>query len=100
MPTWRAIAELTGFLNLFNLTPIWQLDGARGFHALSANERWLAVAMCTLAVGLSGVGVLWLVAAVGAYSAFRHTPGPGSTATLVTFAALIAGLTWLARTAG
>ena len=31
---WLAIAELTGFLNLFNLMPVWQLDGARGFHAL------------------------------------------------------------------
>ena len=32
---WLAIAQLTAFLNLFNLIPIWQLDGSRGFHALS-----------------------------------------------------------------
>ena len=28
-PIWLAIAELTGFINLFNLIPVWQLDGAR-----------------------------------------------------------------------
>ena len=42
-PIWLAIAELTGFLNLFNLMPIWQLDGSRGFHALSRQERWMVV---------------------------------------------------------
>src|SRR5678816_4052200 len=41
---WLAIAELTAFLNLFNLIPVWQLDGARGFHALSQSERWMVVA--------------------------------------------------------
>src|SRR5204862_4392071 len=32
---WFAISELTAFVNLFNLTPVWQLDGSRGFHALN-----------------------------------------------------------------
>ena len=26
-PIWLAIAQLAGFINLFNLIPIWQLDG-------------------------------------------------------------------------
>ena len=47
---WLAIAELTGFLNLFNLIPIWQLDGARGFHALSRQERWIVVGVVALAL--------------------------------------------------
>ena len=29
-PIWFAIAQVTGFLNLFNLIPVWQLDGSRG----------------------------------------------------------------------
>src|SRR5262245_14442148 len=37
---WFAIAHLTGFLNLFNLIPVWQLDGSRGFHVLARMERW------------------------------------------------------------
>ena len=35
---WLAIAHLTGFFNLFNLIPVWQLDGSRGFHALVARS--------------------------------------------------------------
>ena len=41
---WLAIAQLTAFLNLFNLTPIWQLDGSRGVHVLARWERWALVA--------------------------------------------------------
>jgi Zn-dependent protease len=33
------VAQLTGFLNRFNLIPVWQLDGSRGFHVLAAAER-------------------------------------------------------------
>ena len=43
-PIWMAIAELTAFINLFNLTPVWQLDGSRGFNAMTRNDRWTAVA--------------------------------------------------------
>ena len=40
---WLAIAELTGFLNLFNLIPVSprQLDGSRGFQVLDRDERWI-----------------------------------------------------------
>ena len=41
-PIWLAIAQLTGFLNLFNLIPVWQLDGSRGLHALAHGTRWIA----------------------------------------------------------
>ena len=49
-PIWQAITELTGFLNLFNLIPIWQLDGSRGFHALSRHERWIVPAAIAAAI--------------------------------------------------
>src|SRR5262245_37248502 len=59
-PIWKALAEITGFLNLFNLIPIWQLDGSRGFHALSRQERWTVVAVIGAALWLTGVRVLWI----------------------------------------
>jgi len=31
---WGAIAHSGALVNLFNLVPVWQLDGARGFRAL------------------------------------------------------------------
>ena len=43
-PIWLAIAELTGFITLFNLTPIWQLDGSREFHALSREDDGFSLA--------------------------------------------------------
>src|SRR5258706_13079612 len=29
---WAALAQTGAWINLFNLIPIWQLDGGRGFH--------------------------------------------------------------------
>jgi Zn-dependent protease len=97
---WLAIAELTAFLNLFNLTPVWQLDGARGFHALSRPERWAIVALIALMLWATGVRMLWIVGAVAVYRAFAGQAGPGHTPTLVTFAILVLALSWLSRAVG
>jgi Zn-dependent protease len=97
-PIWLAITELTGFLNLFNLIPIWQLDGARGFHALSQQERWLVIAVTGVAVWLTGVGVLWIIGAVALFHTLRgSSPGPGHSPTFFTFAGLLLALSWFAR---
>ena len=97
-PIWLAITELTGFLNLFNLIPIWQLDGSRGFHALSRQERWIVIAVIGAAIWLTGVGVLWLVAAVALFRTLNgETAGPGHQPTLLTFAGLVLALSWFAR---
>jgi Zn-dependent protease len=42
-PIWGAIAKLGAGLNLFNLIPIWQLDGAHAFRALSRAGRLAAI---------------------------------------------------------
>src|SRR5262249_45574345 len=47
-----AIAQWSARINLFNLLPIWQLDGSRGFRALSRAQRWVVLAV---------IGVLWLL---------------------------------------
>ena len=96
-PIWSAIAELTGFLNLFNLMPIWQLDGSRGFHALSKEERWVVTGAIAIALWLTGVPVLWLVGAVAVWRAVREDGGPGHAPTLATFVVLVAALSWFAR---
>src|SRR5262249_44637075 len=38
-----AIARAGAWINLFNLLPVWQLDGGRGFRAMSRGQRWLVV---------------------------------------------------------
>jgi Zn-dependent protease len=51
-PIWAALAQLGGLINLFNLIPIWQLDGGRAFRSLNRPQRWLAVA---------GIATAWAV---------------------------------------
>jgi Zn-dependent protease len=41
---WGAIAQSGAMINLFNLIPIWQLDGGRGFRSLTRVQRGLAAA--------------------------------------------------------
>lgn len=94
---WLAIAELTGFLNLFNLMPVWQLDGARGFHVLSRVQRGIVTGTIAAALWLTSVGLLWIVGAAAAYQALRGKPGPGHLPTLLTFAGLVLALAWFAR---
>ena len=62
-PTWAAIAQVSAFLNLFNLMPVWQLDGGRGFRALSKMQRWIAVAALggLYAITSSGLLILLLI---------------------------------------
>ena len=96
-PIWLAIAELTGFLNLFNLLPIWQLDGSRGFHALSRSQRRAVVVVIGMALALTGVKLLWILGAVAIYRTVRGEQGPGHQPTVVTFAVLILALSWFAR---
>lgn len=49
---WAAIAHIGAWINLFNLIPVWQLDGGRGFRALTRQHRWYAAA---------GVGAAWYI---------------------------------------
>ena len=96
-PIWTAIAELTAFINLFNLTPIWQLDGSRGFHAMTRNDRWVAVATIGLMAWVTGIGLLWILGAVAVWRALSGPPGPGHNRTLFTYQALVVLLSLIAR---
>jgi Zn-dependent protease len=98
-PVWKAIAQLTAFLNLFNLIPIWQLDGSRGFHALSSRQRSVVVAAIAIAFYLTNQKLLILVGAVALVRAFQKAVSPGDARTLATFVALVAALSALAHVA-
>jgi Zn-dependent protease len=94
---WLAIAHLTAFLNLFNLIPIWQLDGSRGFHALDRTERWIVVAGIAVALMLTEQRLLILVAAAAVWRALQKEQGPGNRRVLTTFLVLVAALSLIAR---
>ncbi len=92
---WGAIAAVTGFINLFNLIPVWQLDGARGFHALSSWQRWSAVAALAVAYGLTGQKMLLIVGAVAIFRAFQRVQVEGDNTALGTYVILVFALAWL-----
>jgi Zn-dependent protease len=94
---WYAIAQLTGYINLFNLIPIWQLDGARGFHALDRPARWIIVGTLIVAFALTHQRLLLVIAGVAVWRAFQKTEVRTHTRTLATFAILILALAWLSE---
>jgi len=97
---WFAIAHLTGFLNLFNLIPVWQLDGSRGFHALSRTERWIVVATIGVMLWLTGQRLLFIVGGVAVWRAAQREVGPGDRRILATFVLLVVSLSWIAKGVG
>lgn len=93
LPVWGAIAGLGAYLNLFNLLPVWQLDGARGFRALSRPQRWTAAGVTALAGLLASQPLLYVVAAVGGYRAWRSREEAADGRAFVTYLVLVASLT-------
>jgi Zn-dependent protease len=68
---WLVVAQVTAIINIFNLTPVWQLDGSRGFHAFSRTQRWIAVAVLGAAYAATREGMLVLVALVAVWRAME-----------------------------
>ena len=75
-PMCIAIAHFGAIINLFNLTPVWQLDGSHAFRALTTTQRWIAVGGLFVAWAISHLGILLLVLAVATYRAFEKDPAP------------------------
>jgi Zn-dependent protease len=65
-----AIASTGAWINLFNLLPVWQLDGNRGFAALTRTHRWFAVLALVAAWRIAGDGMLVLLILVAVVKAF------------------------------
>jgi Zn-dependent protease len=76
---------------------VWQLDGGRGFVALSRPQRAVAAATLFALALLVGNGLLWVLAIAAALRAAmgRGAPSKGDPAVLTTYLALAVGLTLL-----
>ena len=90
------VAHFSAWLNLFNLLPVWQLDGGRGFRALTAGHRWALVAVIAVAWALTREGLLVLLFVVAAARAWggeaaRRSDPP----VLVQYAGLVVALALL-----
>lgn len=95
-----AIAKVGAWINLFNLTPIWQLDGSRAFHALTRRQRITAVAAVGVAILFAAGevhGILFIVMAFGVFRLFeKNIEKTGDTRALVEYVLLVAALTAVA----
>lgn len=98
-PLLTAVAQVGAWINLFNLTPVWQLDGARGWRAFSRKQRWIALATVIAALLLStghGHGVLLIVVLGSLFQFFSSQPAPEpDPRALAEYVFLIASLTAL-----
>lgn len=72
--SWGAIARVAAWINLFNLAPIWQLDGARGFHAMARWQRWLCAAVIAGMWMLTAESMLMLVLIFAVLNALAAKP--------------------------
>jgi Zn-dependent protease len=96
IPFWAAIARTGALINLFNLIPVWQLDGSRGYSALSAGQRFVLTAGLAAAWFATGETLLILIGGVAAVRAFggkgAAVPDHGALAQFLFLVAALAAL--------
>jgi Zn-dependent protease len=97
-PVFLALAHFGALINLFNLIPIWQLDGGRVFRSLNRPERWLAVTALATAWAATEDGLLLLMTIAGAIRTTVDRPSPrADRGALAQYIALLAMLATLAH---
>ena len=95
-PVWFAIARVGAWINLFNLIPVWQLDGGRGFRALTKKQRSIALVLALAMWAVTEETMLLLICGGAAYRLFsKDYPEQPDNVALVQYAGLILFLSGL-----
>src|SRR6185503_12450539 len=96
-PIWNVIAHYGALINLFNLIPVWQLDGSHGFRALTRQQRWWAVGVIGAAWLFTHQAMLLALLLVAAWRAWnKHdVPEQGDQRTLLEYSFLVLVLSLL-----
>ena len=96
-PIFAAIARAGAWLNLFNLVPVWQLDGARAFAALTRKQRWWAAAALIALWFLTGDFLLIIIGGVAVFRAWTGAaPSEPDKRGLIAFLVVAAALAGMA----
>lgn len=93
--SFAAMATVGAWLNLFNLLPVWQLDGSRGFQALSRGQRWVVTLVGAVMFAATREGLLLLLLILSAIRAVGRGTGTSDRWILAQFVALIVALSML-----
>ena len=97
---WTAIAHTGAWINLFNLLPVWQLDGSRGFASLTRVHRFVVVGAFAAGWLIAGDGLFVLLIGVAAVRAFSgDAPESEDRGALAQFVGLIVALAVIFRLA-
>jgi len=103
LPILLAIGHVGAYINLFNLLPVWQLDGGRAFAALSRRQRVVVAAVLWL-LSFLGADVMMFLLAIAAsaraWSNSPETPAVGDRPVLATYVVLAVGLTLMMASGG
>ncbi|GAC1652050.1 MAG: hypothetical protein NVS9B15_12510 [Acidobacteriaceae bacterium] len=93
LPIWAALARTTAWLNVLNLIPVWQLDGAQAAQAISKAER---VGLCLAALAYAFMlreGVFAFLALGLGWRVFtKDAPAQGSIKIALYYFAVMTGL--------
>lgn len=95
-PLWASIAGFGALINLFNLMPVWQLDGAHAFRAMSRNHRLVAVFALAAALAITRMGLLWLPLLGAVWAVFRTPPQRADARAVGYYSVLVASLSAIA----
>ncbi len=93
VPVLAVVAHWAAWINLFNLIPVWQLDGSRGFSALTRWQRWVAaLAIAAAGAATRATFLVFLLGAAGVRAGGKDSPAEGSQRVLLAYCGLVAGL--------
>ena len=97
-PLLGAIAGFGAWINIFNLIPVWTLDGARGFSSFNRVDRWcVAIALGAMAAVMHyrpevhGQGLMVILAVAAAAVAIICQPAEKSDRPMVALYLFLAG---------
>ena len=71
LSVFAAIAQTGAWINLFNLMPVWQLDGGRGFQSLTSWQRWIAAFVIGVMAYYTREGLLLLLLILSLFQALK-----------------------------
>ena len=96
LPYWSALAGWGAMINALNLIPVWQLDGAHAFNAMSRRHRIVAAAALLVVTVLSGQRMLWLPFLGASWAVFKSPPVRADVRAVGYYVALAGALAFLA----
>jgi len=94
---WGAVAHFGAVINLFNLIPVWQLDGSRGFRSLTRQQRIVVLGTAVAMWYITSEVWLLLIAAAAVYRLFtKDVPEEPDNTGLMQFVGLLVALSAIA----